>query len=193
MQKLKSMNVEQVSVPCCCFVNWMRSVYVMMNWGHNEGKGITQGRTVWKSPLCVPAPTCVVLACPDGWGLKDANVHVGAADLPQRLTLHQWKWKPVNQQAAVALVPAHHSLWHCQPRQEHINHKHRPKHCAVGRAVSHPFIHLVLTLTHTTYTQMRWTCKDRLSWMPKSTSWHTYNWNKRHLSRHNSLTTGLQY
>ena len=97
------------------------SVCVMMNWEYNEGMRITQGGTVCihmsplsrlsrKSPLCIPAPSCVVLACPDGWGLKDANVHVGAADLPQRLTLHQWKWKPVNQQAAVALVPAHHSL-----------------------------------------------------------------------------------
>lgn len=158
------------------------SVCVMMNWEYNEGKGITQGGLCVhmsplsrKSPQCIPAPSCVVPACPDGWGLKDANVHAGAADLPQRLTLHQWKWKPVNQQAAVALVPAHHSLWHCQPRQEHINHKHRPKHCAVGTAVSHPFIHLALTLTHTTYTQMmRWTCKDKHSWMPRRTDWHTW-------------------
>lgn len=146
-----------------------------------------------KSPLCFPAPSCVVLACPDGWGLKDANVHARAADLPQRLTLHQWKWKPVNQQAAVALIPAHHSLWHWQ---EHINHKHRPKHCTVGTVVSHPFIHLALTLTHNnahahtrthtyiTYTQMmRWTCKDKHSWVPKSTDWqsHKSRGNKKHL------------
>lgn len=129
------------------------SVYVMMNWEYNEGKKkshkeelcIHMSPLCRKSPLCFPAPSCVVLACPDGWGLKDANVHARAADLPQRLTLHQWKWKPVNQQAAVALIPAHHSLWHWQ---EHINHKHRPKHCTVGTVVSHPFIHLALTLTH---------------------------------------------
>ncbi len=115
--------------------------------------------------------------CPDEWGLKDANVHAGGADLPQRLTLHQWKWKLVNQRAGVALVPTHHSLWHCQPRQEHINHKHGPKHCAEGTAVSHPSIHLAPTSTHTThYTMMRWTCKDKHSWMPKRTDWqsHTY-------------------
>lgn len=93
-----------------------------------------------KSPLCIPAPSCVALACPDGWGLKDANVHSWATDLPKRLTLHQWKWKPVNQRAAVALVPVHHSLRLCQPRQEHINHKHRAKHSAVGTEVS--LIHL---------------------------------------------------
>lgn len=165
----------------------------------NEGKRITQGGTVRihmsplsrESPLRIPAPSCVVLAWTDGWGLKDANVHAGAADLPQRLTLHQWKWKPVNQQAAVALIPAHHSLWHCQPRQEHINHKHRPKHCAVGAAVSHPFIHLALTSTHTAYPQMiRWTCKDKHSWTP---DWqpHTFTWNKKHLLIHTSLTITL--
>lgn len=145
-----------------------------------------------ESLLCIPAP-CVVLACPDGWGLKDANVHAGAADLPQRLTLHQWKWKPVNQQAAVALIPAHHSLWHCRPRQKHINHKHRPKHCALGTAVSHPFIHLALTITHTTYTQMmRRSCKYKHSRVPKSTDWqsHTYR-RQEYLLIHTSLTITL--
>lgn len=41
------------------------------------------------SPTCISVTSCVALACPDGWGLKDANVHAGATDLPQRLTLHQ--------------------------------------------------------------------------------------------------------
>lgn len=124
---------------------WWTESITRVKESHKEELCIHMSPLCRKSPLCFPAPSCVVLACPDGWGLKDANVHARAADLPQRLTLHQWKWKPVNQQAAVALIPAHHSLWHWQ---EHINHKHRPKHCTVGTVVSHPFIHLALTLTH---------------------------------------------
>lgn len=154
---------------CGCYDHWLLNVTGTED--EMRVKVITLGGSVCihmfplsrESPLCIPAPSCVVLACPDGWGLKDANVHAGAADLPQRLTLHQWKWKPVNQQAAVALVPPHHSLWHRQPRQEHINHKHRPQHCAVGTEVSHPFIHLALTLTHTTYIHKWWDGHARTS------------------------------
>lgn len=159
----------------------MRSVCILQpltpkrnwNWACEQDRGITQKEAKCvqlprKSP-CTPVTSCVLLACPDGWGLKDANVHAGATDLPQRLTLHQWKWKPVNQQAAVALIPTHHSLWHCQQRQEHINHKHRPQHCAGGTVVSHSFIHLAMTLTHTTYTQMMgWTAKDSTHGCPKA-------------------------
>lgn len=117
-----------------------------------------------KSPafFYIPIFPCIVLACPDGWGLKDANVHVGATDLPWRLTLHQWERKPVIQQAAVALIPTHHSLWHCQPRQEHINHKHRPPTlcCRYSRVPSiYPFSTDFMETTHTE--MMRW--KQRLT------------------------------
>lgn len=146
----------------CVYVLTADSYEHSWNRGRDEGTRITGAECIYisplstKSPSCIPPPSCVVLACSDGWELKDANVHVGAADLPQRLTLHHWKWKPVNQRAAVALIPTHHSLWHCQMGQDHINHKHRLQHCAVDSAVSHPFIHLALTLTQTRYIQYKW-------------------------------------
>lgn len=73
------------------------------------------------------------------------------------------------------------------PRQEHINHKHRSKHYAVGTTMSHPFIHLGLTLTHTTCTQMmRWTWVYKYSRKLKSTDWQSdiYRWHKKHFSIH---------
>lgn len=169
--------VNKMTVWSLCVFYDHLTLKINWNWGCEQGR-IIQGGPVYihipllsrKCPPCIPVTSCVVLACPDEWGLKDANVYAGATDLPRRLTLHQWKWKPVNQQAAVALIPTHHSLWHCQPRQEHINHKRRPQRCAVGTVVSHPFILLAPTLTCTHYTQMmRWMLKDKHSWMPKST------------------------
>lgn len=84
----------------------------------HDGTRITQAEHVYiyipplstKSIPRIPARSCELLAYPDEWGLKDANVHVGSADLPQRLTLHQWKWKSVNQRTAVEFIPTHHSL-----------------------------------------------------------------------------------